>query len=64
MATDTLPAGTLVHAPRPPAARRDRAAAGAGACAGDGQYGSTWYPAGLAIVAAFVLFSTTGPAGR
>jgi hypothetical protein len=28
---------------------------------GDGQYGSTWYPAGIAIVAAFVLFSTTGP---
>ena len=28
---------------------------------GDGQYSSTWYPAGIAIVAAFVLFSTTGP---
>ena len=27
----------------------------------DGQYGSTWYPAGLGIVAAFVVFSTTGP---
>src|SRR3954451_4796890 len=27
----------------------------------DGQYGSTWYPAGLAIVAAFVLFATAGP---
>src|SRR4051794_40832093 len=27
----------------------------------DGQYGSTWYPAGLAIVAAFVVFATSGP---
>jgi hypothetical protein len=27
----------------------------------DGQYGSTWYPAGIGIVAAYVLFSATGP---
>jgi hypothetical protein len=27
----------------------------------DGQYGSTWYPAALAIVAAFVVFATAGP---
>jgi hypothetical protein len=27
----------------------------------DGQYGSTWYPAALAIVAAFVVFATSGP---
>jgi hypothetical protein len=27
----------------------------------DGQYGSTWYPAALAIVASFVVFATSGP---
>jgi hypothetical protein len=30
----------------------------------DGQYGSTWYPAALAIVAAFVVFATAGRAAR
>ncbi len=61
MATDTLPAGTLVHrlARLLPAAIVPPLALAL--ALGDGQYGSTWYPAGIAIVAAFVLFSTTGP---
>ncbi len=61
MATDTSPRGTLVHrlARLLPAAIVPPLALAL--AFGDGQYGSTWYPAGIAIVAAFVLFSTTGP---
>jgi hypothetical protein len=60
MATDTFPRGTLLQrlarllpaAIVPPLALL--------LALGDGQYSSTWYPAAIGIVAAFVLFSTTG----
>ncbi len=61
MATDTLPGGTFALR----LARLLPAAIVPGLALvlalGDGQYGSTWYPAGIALVAAFVLFSSTGP---
>lgn len=61
MATATLPRSTVV----PRIARLLPAAIipplALAMALSDGQYGSTWYPAGLAIVAAFVVFATAGP---
>ncbi len=61
MATDTLPRSAFVQrlARLLPAAIVPLLALAL--ALSDGQYESTWYPASIGLVAAFVLFATTGP---